>query len=381
MGNHSPIVFAVGCFHFGLKKIYPSGMSGSDYVKELHSALGSISNINNIEIETLEKFEDLKIEPKDNLTSMSAGESFFPSPSLFLKIYFDLYIPERLQNELDDGASIDIGTEKFRVYIKDSYHFPVTFIELVEAKTDNLPSTAVMVIRKFLERHFAEKNFEFIQFDCLGPSPFHADFYISENSNVEANNYDSNGFCVEHLPQRGYDTFNFYYPKSVFLSSEEAKEALFLELSSELGLFYRMVHQNLLQSNEWDDLKEGMNSLLENNKKTGIKGAWSKAFGLYKQVQDLIISLSEFESGRVWTSFFIKTGYQHLIHSGKTTYLKDFLDDELDEFPDYPTKQIRDIIDLLESRRSKTVDNAIVVLAAVIGGIIGAVVTLLITAP
>ena len=118
-----PLNFAIGCFHFGLKKPYPNGMSGVDYIQELRKSLESIPNISNIEIMGEETFEDLSIEANEIFTPFDQGQNFFPPRSLFYEIYFDIYIPERLQDELWTGASSDLNTEKFQVSVRDFFIF------------------------------------------------------------------------------------------------------------------------------------------------------------------------------------------------------------------------------------------------------------------
>ncbi len=375
--NAYPVSFAIGCFHFGLKKTYSNGMKRGEYLQELRKSLEDIPNINNIEIVADDYFESLSIEPGESFTPLDEGQTFFPPPSLFLEIHFDIYIPERLQNELYAGASTDINTEKFQVYIKDSYHFPVTFIELIDTKNDTAPSTAVIVVREFLVRQFAEKGSEYIRFDCLGPSPFHANFFLSEDEDKsdKGNSYDTKGFFVNYLPQRGYDTFDIHFSNNYFSSLQEAKKSLFRELSAEAGMFYRIVHQNVLQMEAWGKLEGLVNDLIKTTKLTGLKAIWFQTFRLYQQVQEVIFSLSEFESNRIWTSFFIKTGHQQLMSDGTKLYLQGQLDAEVSQFPDYPVSQIKDVVNLLESRRSKTIDNFVVLIAALIGGVIGAVIT------
>jgi hypothetical protein len=51
----------------------------------------------------------------------------------------------------------------------------------------------------------------------------------------------------------------------------------------------------------------------------------------------------------------------------------------MENIPVYPTSQVREVITLLENRRSKTIDNFIVLISAVLGGIIGAILTLLVS--
>jgi hypothetical protein len=371
------MAFALGCFHFGMKKIYPTVMLGSDYIRELRKILESIPNVSNIEIIASDDFENLKI---DSLTSITDGGSFFPPASFDLEIHFDIYIPERLQNELWKGASDDLSTEKFQIHIMDSYNFPVTIIELIDANSNCKPSIAVIVIREFLKQQFEEKKFEYIRFSFLGPSPFHADFFLHENNKHKSDiDFDLNGFSIDYTPQPGYDTFTIFYTNSLYPNIKEAKEALFLELSDDAGSFYSIIQCNLLQINEWEKLEDLINILIEKSKLTRLKAIWYKAFYLYGQVQEIVIALSEFESSRIWSSFYIKKDYQQLLNIGKKPYLDKFLQEAMSEFPDYPVEQIKGIIDLLENRRSKTIDNFIIVVAALIGGIIGALITILVT--
>jgi hypothetical protein len=375
--NSRNVKFAIGCFHFGLIKVHSGGMASEDYLEELNKSLESISNINNLDIYTTERFDSLSIGKDAEFTTLHEGDNFFPFQSVYPIISFDIYIPERLQDELYPHASSTLNTERFRVHIRNAYHFPVTFVELISAKNDSEPSMAVVVIREFLEQQFAEKNPEYIRFECLGPSPFHADFSLSKG-NDKTNTFDSNGFSVNCLHKPGYDQFVIHYSSKHFSSLQDAKESLFAALSADAGAFYKIVHSGVLEIYEWGYLEEEVNGLIETNKLKGIKSLWFQAFRLSQQVQDVVFSLSGFESHRILESFARKKSYEELKKDGRNHYLMEALDDELSQIPDYPTNQIKDIIELLESRRSKRIDNLVVLTASIIGGIIGAVITMLV---
>lgn len=70
--------FGIGCFHFGIKKIPPFKFKGSEYIKELRTALQSISNIDNINIYCDDIFENWSIDLTQELQNIKRGKGFFP---------------------------------------------------------------------------------------------------------------------------------------------------------------------------------------------------------------------------------------------------------------------------------------------------------------
>jgi hypothetical protein len=332
---------------------------------------------NNLDIFVDDDFKSHRIEATAKFTALDEGKYFFPPPAYGFDISFDIYIPERLQFELFPVMSSAIHAEKFRVYIRGAYHFPVTFVELIDAKNVSEPSMAVAVIREFLRQQFHEKKPEYIQFDCLGPSPFHADFLLRKGNN-KTGAYDSNGFSINGNTGPAYNLFEIQYSIQRFSSLQEAKEKIFEVLLEEASVFYRIVHYKGLQIIGWGNLQNKVYELVEANKLHGLKAAWFQAFRSSQQVQNVVFSLSDFEGNRILESFEIKIIYQGLKRDTKEIHLQGFFEEELDEFPDYPVNQVKDIIELLESRRSKRIDNIVVLTASVIGGIIGAVITMLV---
>jgi hypothetical protein len=220
-----------------------------------------------------------------------------------------------------------------------------------------------------------------IIFDSLGPSPFHANFFLNgEIDKREDDKYDYDGFCVEHIPEKGYDIFDIYFDKSLYTDLNKAKEAIFYELSGEIGLFYDLEHHNLLQLRQWENLQELVSSLIKITKGKDLKAFFSRLLHSNGQIRDVIIMLSEFESDHIWTTSTLKSFYQDLLNAGREPYINSYLLANINQnFPTYPTHQVRDVISLLENRRSKTVDNFIIILAAILGGFGGAIITLLLT--
>lgn len=122
------------------------------YTKELKKNLGQISSIKEI-----------------NISFNEIGEKI---------IEFELYIPKRIQEELSSFKKEEIDTEKFGIIIQDSFHGPVTFVEPINSKDLDNPSFAVQVTREFLRREFEKYSSSNMEFTCIGPSPFHAEFIV-----------------------------------------------------------------------------------------------------------------------------------------------------------------------------------------------------------
>ena len=211
---HEIVPFGIGCFHFGVKKSPPFTLQGSEYLETLRNQLEGIPNVDQITIDSYLDFEDTSLELDEPLSSINASYGFFPSPACGLDIGFEIYIPHRLQSQLASfGRKLFTCTERFRVFIRNPYFFPITFVEAIEPTGDCQPSDGVVVVREFLKNHFEESKPDGIGFDCLGPSPFHADFFLQSGMTSDQE-YDNNGFHCEPTYHRGYDRMDFLFDPS-----------------------------------------------------------------------------------------------------------------------------------------------------------------------
>ena len=98
---------------------------------------------------------------------------------------FTIDIPERIQNEIWEtgwGRPKNIEARKFRISVHYRGELPVAFVSGVDANLTN-PSDAVVLIRRYLEKYKPDESA--VEFQFLGPSPFHADFYVEESTDDE----------------------------------------------------------------------------------------------------------------------------------------------------------------------------------------------------
>lgn len=175
------VCFGVGCFHFGIKEKYRHEITGDQYLQYLKEDLKNITNIDNVNIECDDEFksEIFSIERSEKNIDVP---SFLPRP-LVCDITFNVYIPKRIQDEIrprifKNVSPPNLYTEKFKVIIKYTYHYPVTLIIPLSPSNECHASESVIIIREFFEQQYKEKKNLHTKFEYMGPSPFHANFYI-----------------------------------------------------------------------------------------------------------------------------------------------------------------------------------------------------------
>lgn len=370
------IQFGVGCFSFGIQKSPPFQLRGVEYVSQLQSTLEKIPTVSEINIEAESDFKAISLEVENNIPKLDEDYGFFPPPSMDLEISFKLYIPARIQKQLYNGIEFTTQPcEKFRITVHNTYHFPVTFVELLEDMTKYEPSSGVVVVRKYLEKEFEKIDSELIRFESLGPSPFHADFMLCEDSGNEREN--PHGFRCEIDQQRGYDDVTFYYKSKYFDTLASARDMLFYELEDELGVFYKVVHSDVMRMHVWYSLTDRIQNVLSAQKQKGMFRIYLNLVRNYREIHDIAIELCQFEANELMCLSEAEKDFKNLFTDTAIPYLEPFLKKQIESLNSYPCSQIRNVLDLLETRRSNLTGAIIVLISAIIGGVVGSLITLL----
>lgn len=378
MGNHQGaeaevptfrVAFGVGCWDFGLLHDSPFPLDLNQYVALLRKGLEAVSSLNNLEIVP---FEDEEIEINEGyLTETDAGPTIL-SHDLLYHVEFDLYIPFRIQKELiGPHVQSETRTENFRVHIHYLYHSPVSYVELIKDNDSSQPSTAMRVVREYMKNQLDQSSSNVI-FTFVGPTPFHADFLIE---GYVTQNQTDNIFDCELLDHPGYADITFRYCTDTIRTIEEACEALFHELDDELSLFYK-IHRNDSQKHErWAEIEQITSNLTEHFKKSGWRERLRTARTRGRELAALYVSLAQFEADHILDEHYTNTAYRSLYKSKNSAFMRSFLESALKDRPVFPTKQMTDLMAFIESRRSKTIELLIVLIAAVVGGIVGSLIT------
>jgi hypothetical protein len=345
-----------------------------------------VPNLNGIEIDASPDFiEDVTetndVDSEEVVPSLHDGHPPLPNPT-FLDIVFDIYIPFRIQAELLEREEEDVWTytEHFRVYIHYTYHFPVAFVQMVDpSKPPFAAHDGVVVVRKFLEMELEEDDTN-ISFQTLGPSPFHASFTVAPG---DFSSEEKQGLQYDATTRQsiGYADIVFSYNKLRFKNPQAAAESIFEEIAGELGFFYQVVGMRVQLSEAWEPVEGLVDKLVEKrNTKSWLRriAGW---FSISAELNDAVTGLVNFKSRQISADSFLQKYYRSTYSRGLQTVFQSFVDEEMEDRYPYPTDELAKITEFLEARRVKSVESFVVILAAIIGGVVGSLVTIYLSSP
>jgi hypothetical protein len=88
------------------------------------------------------------------------------------------------------------------------------------------------------------------------------------------------------------------------------------------------------------------------------------------------MDITTFESNGIMGKKISENDYRELYQSKEPSLFKEFIDKEIKEKYNYPTKQVADLISFIESRRVKSIELITILIASILGGIFGALITI-----
>jgi len=367
--KHLSTSFGVGCFHFGIKKNPPYNYSIERYIKELKKLLKTISSIKNIKITHFGQTNKKKIEKiQKNFPEIDKGDGYFPHIDS-LSIEFEVHIPQRIQEEIS-GRNFE-KTENFAISINYNFDFPTTIIEATSPLPNENFSSSVVIVREFLRNEIKKIGSNFIKFECLGPSPIHANFFIKPKKLKK-----NQKIKIEITKKLSYNKIVIFYNQAE-ISFKEAKKIVYFKINIQADFFYYLASVRARLIHKWVTIS----SLVDNyttkiNKKT-FSGFWSQLFFPNKEINNITMLLAEFEMDEIHTKDLIRERKDHIFFDEQENILQDSCEEEIKNYYCYPTKQIKELLSLFYNQSSRIFDNFIVITAAIIGGAIGALITLL----
>lgn len=373
----SNLAFAFGCFHFGLKKAAPKDLTTCGFITEVEKALKKVPNVDNVHVDSDPQVYDEPLTFSGERQKLNEGgwlDPFLPGGG----ISFDVLIPQGAQRELlKEVTSLPplTYTERFHIDILYLYHSPVAVIQLIDPSIEPEPSDAIIVIRELLKREFARQQETFVDFQFLGPSPLHADFYLSAESEDRESAPWTFDLDIEH--RRDYDRYRFSYNEEIFPDVEDALGVLMHDLSTELDLYYYTKWIENVNIFAWTQV-EGLSwSLTELHQRRGLNGFIAKILRTTSLMNNAFVSLAEFESDSIFATRSLQNSYRHVYSSDSPPYLREIVDKEMEERQTYPTEQTKSLLQLYEARRLSSLELRVVVISALSGGAFGAVMTAL----
>jgi hypothetical protein len=366
-------VFGVGCFHFSVNCKEFKTISVKDYIAEVVQTLESLTTVSGVQCDYDEsvKSEELDISPPNPI--MKDGDGCFPQIP-FLNLEFNIYIPSRIQAELIDMPEeyLDTGSENFKVTIVHDWHGPLTYVEPLGAESDAKPSTSVQVVREYLRREISKIETYLVP-DFLGPSPFHADFFFESNDKTKSKD---GIFDIQVNKKSGYDRITITCSKEAFSSEDSGLSTLYEELAQEVAFFYDLNQKASGQMHRWFEIQEVMHSILDFENENSKKSLKDRFFEKPKLFRKVFKDIGLFKGQNIFDQSTIGKHYNSIYDSGKhTTYLKEFIDKEISEHATYPVEETVELIRYFDQKTSKVFELSIVVLAAILGGFVGSIIT------
>jgi hypothetical protein len=343
---------------------WSKGFSAAEHLGAVKKALEKIDTIKNVEV------------PEDTIAIRASSwteeedERFFPIYSNGT-ITFSLFLPKRVQADLIGWRDCYCSAEQIQVTIIYRHSLPVAYISYdLDDQFANTamegPSDAVIVVRKYLQKMLADD--EKITFEFLGPSPMHVDVFLKSGAELgqkaEFKDLSQKG--------RGYKRFIFTLPA---LNSMATFREFVHEHHDVLSAYYRIVrHRNQLMK-QFVSIHNAVASLLPDTN----KGKLVNRIQLISKVGRTVESILETLLRNQLTTFELK---KYVAESKSDGVMKDdspfipLIQRELNDDHRIPSEEIRDIIRLYEERRLRLFEVVALLISAIIGGVIGSLVTM-----
>lgn len=362
--------FGVGCLHFSTVN-NSNNIEGEEYIENLENALETVPNINDIQVSVGDRFIKESFNIEENNGTLDGKGSIFPPTSTKLIINYTVYIPRRIQEDLTYNDK-HLDSEKFIVQMRyDPYFFPVTYVEPLSENNIYNPSTGVEIVRKFMDDKFPVSS---ICFDSLGPSPFHADFFLSVESSPNGE-CQIDGIEYEYSKKGGYDIYSILADKNHFSNLEEAKNKLYYEMKDEFGAFYFMSQGNLRRHKKWRKVSQSSNELRSLHGEEGFRGFVNRIVKTNRKLRNCFILLLDYEAMDISLRQSAERAYQNLLDE-RTPIIDSFLREKKERQWEFPTSQVKEILNLFEGRRRKRIEGVIVIISAILGGVVGSIMTM-----
>lgn len=343
-------VFGVGCLQFRYKSHdLLERFNPISFKKDILSALENIENLSHLDSILLDDdimgFRSFPIDSDGNV---------YPCVCEF-QVAFKIYIPLKAHSTIVNNFSV----EHFNVHIRYGYEKPVMYVwyEVDEITHDNAPSDAIIVVREYLKSRISGN----VLCDIIGPSPFHANFFISET--------DEKPKLIDLSPSnQGYGLFK--------LSIGDINNTLWglssatYYLTGILSRFYYLEVMSRLLNNRRRDIIEHTNNLLEDNGGgilSRIRNTWKNT----KTVESLQRSIIEENVRRIQAKDLL-TEYERQDGIANGTPLRRYFSEFEDDLTHNEWRSFSDVAKFFEERRLRLVANFHVVFAGLFGGLIGA---------
>ncbi len=363
--------FGVGCFHFGMKVTVPCRFEMARYSQDVNDALGHLETIEEYSVDSRDRVFEVNKQP----SSMTTGGLF---PPHIQRVGFVIRIPLRTQIDImksvrgSDVPWEGVGTERFKVTTKYYYHGPVTVVECLEVdpSADINPADSVVIVREYMEDKVREWG-SALRFETIGPSPFHVQFFVVEDGSV----FDCE---VDHRRRHGYDQITFrVHPDAI---ANDVTGFVIGLMGRHLSYYYSLSRIRSRRVREWRSITTLWKRVCGEPSSAAAIGGVRRSLTRRASVEMLVRRIMEFRGDAVFRRQWAISARERISKTGGgPAFLEERIDQAFgDTFIEYPTSEMLQLASFYEGRNAKLLDRVAFFVAAVAGGIVGAIITFLV---
>lgn len=261
----------------------------------------------------------------------------------FLDLEFDI--------DLSTGSFSKEGENKFKFISRTQYDSVVTIVFPYFETQD--PSMGIMRVREHI-RSFLTSPYSL---EVIGPSPFHADFFI----------HRTNFFGVDIQKSRGYDHVNVHVESS---TNDDVIDEVYGELVDELNLFYLVRNTELMRIRSWVEIKKLVSKILEKPKFLSIS-IEDQFFFRPNYLAKAMRALAEFEADSLIFNQIINERFTST-YSTQKDFLISYINEEKNDVYKYPVESTQNLLKFIADSRNKVRETFNTYVNTIVNVILGA---------
>lgn len=319
-------------------KKYNKNMFAKDTKTVSSFGAGSlIFKVHSEKVETLENHISRFVEELRRVPGIE-NVSIKPDPLCYKEIFPNngvvnlSFLNLEFEIDLSAGDFCKEGENKFYFVSRMQYDSILTFV-FPRFETNN-PSDSIYRVREHI-KSFINSPYEL---DVLGPSPFHADFFIEK----------TNFFNVSLEKTHGYDKVLVYVMSN---SDRDIVEELYKNLSYEFDVFYLLRNIDSAHIELWGEVQNLVSRAI--GKPSFFSWRFEDQFYFrHNYLGKAIRSLAEFEAHSIYSKQLAERRYSQ-VYSVNSGYLSFYLNEEIKENYQYPIKTTQNLLTFISDSKNK----------------------------
>jgi hypothetical protein len=372
--------FGAGCFVLSPKHETTFDITGAQYLEQVSQTLACAQGVGNISTAARDYFKVQTYSLHGPLPRIHEAPTIFPPGDVGLWITFSLHILHRVQTELiGEEWEQSPGPEDFIVTMTPGYFGPATFVEPVNPPPEYPPSSAVKVAREYLNRELADNPKALLRFESLGPSPFHAEFnlkaFIANGSNEPDRPSDWNVLSK----YAGYEELTLTYNPAAFRNLDAARIHVFQTLKEQLGIAYMAIQEGQELEHDWHVVAAQVSALVEMHEARGVRPFVIRTLRVPQSILQATLSLANYEMSELGAKQRVKEAFDAEFDHTTHPCLRDQVQEYVDGLPEAPVDQFQRLVSMFDRYRSERLSGLTVILSAIIGGVVGSLLTILLS--